>query len=102
MAWEKINGDNDAGKQERSEPWFQEGKAKAAADADAAADASTAEQYTSNSLVSPLPAVVASQIEFIKHTLRAHNAHVRSSNANLYFYVCAFNSTFVIGALAAE
>lgn len=85
MAWEKIKGDNDAGKQEGGELWLQEGSAKAAAvKAAAAAAASTPEHHTSNSLVSPLPSVVASQVEFIKHTLRAHNAHVRSLTFKIY------------------
>ena len=79
VAWEKIKGDNDAGRQEGGELWLQEGSAKAAA-AKAAAAASTPE------LVSPLPSVVASQVEFIKHTLRAHNAHVRS--LPFTFYSC--------------
>ena len=81
VAWEKIKGDNDAGRQEGGELWLQEGSAKAAAaKAAAAAAASTPE------LVSPLPSVVASQVEFIKHTLRAQNAHVRS--LPFTFYSC--------------
>jgi hypothetical protein len=87
VAWEKIKGDNDAGRQEGGELWLQEGSAKAAAIKAAADAASTPEHHTSNSLVSPLPSVVASQVEFIKHTLRAQNAHVRSLTFKRYSFL---------------
>jgi predicted Zn-ribbon and HTH transcriptional regulator len=75
VAWEKLKGNSDADTDKGGMPSADERTTHFTAPAAAAAAPSTIAR-SSSSLVSPLDSVVASQIEFMKHTLRSHTAHV--------------------------
>jgi hypothetical protein len=72
VAWEKLKGNSDADSQKRGISSADEQFVFPAAST-AAPSVITG---SSSSLASPLDSVVASQIDFIKHTLRSHTAHV--------------------------
>ncbi len=76
VVWAKLKGNSDADPGKGDVSWPEEnkiGKHAAAASAGAVAEV---KERSSSSLESPLVSVVASQTDFIKHTLRSQHAHV--------------------------
>lgn len=75
VVWAKLKGNSDADPGKGDVSWPEESKTKHAAAVSAGAVAEVKER-SSSSLESPLVSVVASQTDFIKHTLRSQHAHV--------------------------
>ena len=73
VVWAKLKGNSDADPGKGDVSWPEENKNAAATSAGAVAEVN---ERSSSSLESPLVSVVASQTDFIKHTLRSQYAHV--------------------------
>jgi hypothetical protein len=100
VVWAKLKGHCDADPDKGGVSWPEENKMKHAAAASAGVGAQVKER-SSSSLESPLLSVVASQTEFIKHTLRSQHAHV-CVQTQLQHLINGLNVRSHAGAVAAE